>query len=101
MKLLVWTCSVRGFCMCCHSSVACMCAARQSARVADAAFDAFGVFAEQAYVIFDFPGQAELFSLHDCMRQIIRTLTKDWHYRCVSNHSHSDLKNKPRILHLQ
>lgn len=33
------------------------------------------------YILFDCPGQVELFTLHDNLKGIITTLTDKWHYR--------------------
>lgn len=36
---------------------------------------------EGCYLLFDCPGQAELFTLHGNLRRVIDTLTNAWHYR--------------------
>ena len=33
------------------------------------------------YILFDCPGQVELFTLHDNLKGIITALTDRWHYR--------------------
>lgn len=38
------------------------------------------------YVLFDFPGQAELYTHHKGMKMILHTIQKSWHYRACSVH---------------
>lgn len=38
------------------------------------------------YILFDFPGQVELFTLHSNVRNIIRRLTGQWDFRLVAVH---------------
>eukprot|EP00891_Asterochloris_glomerata_P002985 jgi/Astpho2/2985/e_gw1.00051.152.1_t len=38
------------------------------------------------YILFDCPGQVELFTLHDNLKGIITTLTDKWHYRLAAVH---------------
>ena len=37
--------------------------------------------ADDCYVIFDCPGQVELFTLHDCLQKTVQTLTNKLGYR--------------------
>ncbi len=37
--------------------------------------------AEGAYLLFDLPGQVELFTLHGSLRRIVDVLTRKWRYR--------------------
>lgn len=37
--------------------------------------------AEGCYLIFDCPGQVELFTLHDALLKILKVMTDDWHLR--------------------
>lgn len=39
------------------------------------------VSAEDCYLLFDCPGQVELFTLHDALNKILRVMTDDWHLR--------------------
>eukprot|EP00884_Botryococcus_braunii_P007118 jgi/Botrbrau1/16407/Bobra.0142s0007.1 len=39
---------------------------------------------EQAFFIFDFPGQAELFCLDNALQRIVEVFTKEWHYSLVA-----------------
>jgi len=41
---------------------------------------------EGKYIIFDFPGQVELFTQHPACRQIADMLTNDWNYRICTVH---------------
>ncbi|KAL6764987.1 GPN-loop GTPase [Haematococcus lacustris] len=41
---------------------------------------------EGAYVLFDLPGQVELFMMHDSLRVILTTITNTWHYRLAVAH---------------
>eukprot|EP00898_Chlorokybus_atmophyticus_P003427 jgi/Chlat1/4085/Chrsp26S08851 len=41
---------------------------------------------DEYYLLFDFPGQVELFSLHSSTKQIIQTMTDDWNYRLTAVH---------------
>lgn len=41
---------------------------------------------EGAYVIFDCPGQVELFTLHDALLKILKVMTDEWHYRLTAVH---------------
>ena len=36
------------------------------------------LLASNTYILLDLPGQAELFSLHACVRNIVATMTRDW-----------------------
>lgn len=36
------------------------------------------------YVLFDLPGQVEIFTLHDNLRHIVDIITSKWDYRCVT-----------------
>lgn len=38
---------------------------------------------EVTYILFDLPGQVELFTLHNSLRHIVDTLTDKWSYRSV------------------
>lgn len=42
--------------------------------------------AANTYILFDLPGQVELFTLHPSFRDIITTLTDKWAYRLVAVH---------------
>jgi hypothetical protein len=37
--------------------------------------------AEGCYLLFDFPGQVELFTLHDSLLAILTVMDKQWHLR--------------------
>lgn len=39
--------------------------------------------AEDCYLLFDCPGQVELFMLHDALNKILKVMTDDWHLRWV------------------
>lgn len=41
---------------------------------------------ESTYVLFDFPGQAELFSCHGSVQRIARTVVNDWGFRAAAVH---------------
>lgn len=41
---------------------------------------------ENTYVLFDLPGQVEIFTLHDNLRQIVDTITNKWNYRLAAVH---------------
>ncbi|KAL3137991.1 hypothetical protein ABBQ38_005230 [Trebouxia sp. C0009 RCD-2024] len=41
---------------------------------------------EATYVLFDLPGQVELFTLHESLRHIVDTVTNTWHYRLAAVH---------------
>ncbi len=36
---------------------------------------------DASYVLFDLPGQVEIFTLHDNLRHIVDTITNKWDYR--------------------
>ncbi|KAK9844007.1 hypothetical protein WJX81_001766 [Elliptochloris bilobata] len=40
--------------------------------------------AEGYYILFDCPGQVELFTLHSSLKNVVTTLTDCWHYRLVA-----------------
>ncbi len=40
--------------------------------------------AEGCYVLFDCPGQVELFTLHGSLKAVIAAITDRWHYRCAA-----------------
>lgn len=42
--------------------------------------------AKDHYILFDFPGQVELFTLHSNARKVIQQLTRKWDYRLVAVH---------------
>ncbi|KAG1659161.1 hypothetical protein FOA52_007542 [Chlamydomonas sp. UWO 241] len=37
-----------------------------------------------AYIVFDLPGQVELFMMHDNLKRVLTTLVDKWHYRLVA-----------------
>ena len=39
--------------------------------------------AEGCYLLFDCPGQVELFTLHDSLLAILAVMDKQWHLRCA------------------
>ena len=40
------------------------------------------MFAEEVvYVLFDLPGQVELFTLHESLKHVVDTVTNKWDYR--------------------
>ena len=41
-------------------------------------------FAEGFYIIFDCPGQVELFTMHSSLKNVVKTITDRWHYRCAA-----------------
>lgn len=41
---------------------------------------------ETHYLIFDCPGQLELFNVHGSLRNVIRTMMNEWHYRLCTVH---------------
>lgn len=43
-------------------------------------------FEKDSYIIFDCPGQVELFTLHQNMKNIIQEMTAQWDYRLVAVH---------------
>lgn len=40
--------------------------------------------AEGCYLLFDLPGQVELFTLHSSLRRILEVLTRRWQYRLTT-----------------
>ena len=38
--------------------------------------------AEGCYILFDCPGQVELFTLHGSLKNVVSTIMDKWHYRC-------------------
>lgn len=38
--------------------------------------------AEGCYILFDCPGQVELFTLHGSLKSVVCAITDKWHYRC-------------------
>ena len=53
---------------------------------------------EVTYVLFDLPGQVELFTLHQSLKHITSVLTDKWHYRFAVCH-HSQLFDAHKPLH--
>ncbi len=42
--------------------------------------------AANTYILFDLPGQVELFTLHPSFSELVKTLTDQWAYRLVAVH---------------
>ena len=40
----------------------------------------------ESYVVFDCPGQVELFTLHDGFKKVLETMAQKWDYRLVALH---------------
>lgn len=45
-----------------------------------------GSIAEGCYLLFDCPGQVELFTLHDALNKMLKVMTDDWNLRCRPPH---------------
>tara|TARA_B110000444_G_scaffold250921_1_gene278048 strand:+ start:249 stop:1322 length:1074 start_codon:yes stop_codon:yes gene_type:complete len=43
-------------------------------------------FEKECFLIFDLPGQVELFNLHESLKNIIGVMQNEWHYRVVTVH---------------
>ena len=41
---------------------------------------------KECYLVFDLPGQVELFNLHESLKNIIAIMQNEWHYRVVTVH---------------